>query len=188
MHRHMMKRLVAVAIVCACCACAWALPAQVANRSFGFGLSAIGQKGVLYPAETFGGMGINVSYAPFHVDWFEPSLNVEVTVGGNQNGAAFGSVRTSLGLDLFRTLHHPFGLLTTNDSLWSVGVNVGFQYEFARLEPAPLLYLSCTLIRLKDKDYWYEWVSPFMTLDCTGSDVQIDSWGIVLFRFTYLMV
>ena len=164
------------------------LPAAVSTRSLGFGLSAVGQSGLVHPDETMGGLGVSLSYAPFSIPWFEPSLQAEVTAGVTNAGFSFRSVRAGLGFDIFRTLHHPFQTMTTNPSMWSVSLNVGVQFEFDRIGEYPKLYLSCTPLKLKDKDFWYEWCSPYMTLDFSTGKTVIDSWGLVLFRFTFLFI
>lgn len=162
--------------------------AALSTRSFGYGLSAIGQSGLTHPEETMGGLGISLSYAPFSVDWFEPSLQAEVSVGVTQSGFSFRSIRASLGFDVFRTLRHPFQIMTNNPSMWSISLAAGVQFEFDRIGEYPKLYLSCTPIKLKDKDFWYEWFSPYMTLDFSSGRTVIDSWGVVLFRFSFLCI
>lgn len=164
------------------------LSAAVSTRSLGFGLSAVGQSGIARPQETMGGLGASLSYAPFSLTWFEPSLRAEVTAGVTETGFSFRSVRAGFGLDIFRTLHHPFQIMTNNPSMWSVALCVGVQFEFDRMSEYPKLYLSCTPIKLKDKDFWYEWCAPYMTLDFSNGGAVIDSWGLVLFRFTFLFV
>ncbi len=164
------------------------LHAAISTRSCGFGLSTVGQAGLVHPQETMGGLGVSLSYAPFSLAWLEPSLQSEVTAGVTETGFSFRSVRVGLNFDIFRTLHHPFQVMTANPSMWSIALAAGAQFEFDRINDAPKLYLSCTLVKLKDKDFWYEWCAPYMTLDFSDGRTVIDSWGLVLFRFTFLFV
>ncbi len=157
-------------------------------RSFGYGLSAIGKSGISHPESTMGGIGLSLAYAPFSFPWFEPSLKGEVVAGNTSSGFSLRFVRAAMGFDLFRTLRHPFSVMTNNPSAWSVSLDIGVQFDFDRMDELPKLYLACTPIKLEDKDFWYEWCAPYLTLDCSDGGVSIDSWGFVLFRFTYLVV
>ena len=115
------------------------------------------------------------------VDWsfLVPGVEINVDLSASAEGINFGGVRFSGMIDLFYLENTLFSFVSINPTLWSPSVKVGFFWD-------EKFYTTCTLevavFRFLEKDFVYEWFSPFVNFAEGG----VTSWGLNFCRFTYL--
>lgn len=148
-------------------------------RQFGFGLAKDGEK---TEDHAYGGFSASVAYEPLELTTCNPSLTFHVAVESDEDwGISVPSLGLVLNVDLFRTLHHPFGILAHNRIAWDPAVSVGGQLRLDGDETRPALYLSVSPLKFSVPDFWYEALSPFWTYSSEGW-----SWGLTVFRCTWM--
>ena len=129
-------------------------------------------------------VGFSVVIQPWEWEYCNPSLFVEGNVGTRENSLAVHDVNAGLTLTLCRLIDHPLGfLMPRNLTAYAPTVSLSAQYDFESGFPL-MLNARLSLIRLIEKDAWYEWFSPFVIINVT--DKQLDGWGVALWRFTFL--
>jgi len=123
--------------------------------------------------------GLSVYHKIMDFNFLSPGVEINLDLSASSEGIKFGGIRFSGMIDLFYLDNQVFSFVSANPTLWSPSVKVGFFwnskfYPTCTLEVAPLRFL--------EKDFVYEWFSPFINFDENG----VSSWGLTFCRFTYL--
>lgn len=126
------------------------------------------------------GVVFGLVYTPFDFQVMNPSLKAETVLAWNKTDIGFQDYRLIVNVDLVRTINHPFGFLWSNPFAWCPSIGVGIQKNS---DNRVLGYLSLSPLKFMDKDFIYEWFSPFVVLSPT-----VEQWGIVLLSFSSLVV
>jgi hypothetical protein len=156
------------------------MPLSAKTLGYGFGYYA--QTVTQDVSETSSGIELSFAYEPFLFQFCNPSLVVATAVGGNLDGeATLAYAQAFLSLDVFRTLSHPFSFVATNPIAWDPSIGVGYQWVPASRQH--LLTLSASPLKLTQKDFWYEFFSPFVSFDVSNGNIE--NWGFNLIRYTY---
>lgn len=161
-----------------------ALALSLPARSIGYGFGYYGQTNESQPDLTSSGVELSLVYKPWDFAFANPSLIAKSALGTDQSGAFLVPyLQIGLGLDVFRTIHHPFNFLAHNVIAYSPMIHVSYHADL-RQEHA-LLGLEVSPFKLVQKDFWYEVLSPFFIYDI--QEGELDSWGFNLIRFTYFL-
>jgi len=134
-------------------------------------------------SDSYGGVSIGFVWEPWERSSFNPSFLLESSFGFDQD-SHLKAPSTSLvcNVDLFRTLNHPFPYIAHNRIAYDPSVGAGVQIRYD--DPVRVaLYLTASPFKFSQPDFWYEALSPFFTYSSKGW-----SWGVALFRFTYLFL
>ncbi|AEV30493.1 hypothetical protein SpiGrapes_2736 [Sphaerochaeta pleomorpha str. Grapes] len=151
-------------------------------RTLAYGLGYYAQTVTEDEQRTNSGLEVSFVYEPFLFTVCNPALVVSAAYGKNINGnRGVPYIQAALSIDIFRTLHHPFSLIAHNPIAWDPSVSVG--YQWVPEAEQQLLYLSASPLKMSQKDFWYEFFSPFVSLDV--STKKIENWGFNLIRYTY---
>ncbi len=152
-------------------------------RSVGYGVGFYGQVVASDASLTTTGSEFSLVFQPAQFSVFNPSLLVKLPLGLDEVGSVllpYGEI--GLGIDLFKLLDHPFNFWSQNIIAYTPMVSLSYQYDFRR--NLSLASIGFSPFKLSQKDFWYEFFSPFVTYDLsTGS---LDNWGVNLIRYTYL--
>jgi len=155
---------------------------SLSARSLGYGVGFYGQNVEAEPARASSGAEFSLVYKPFLLPFLNPSLQVKNAVGTEMGGewvAPYWEVGVSV--DLIRIIDHPFNFLAHNIIAYTPSVSVAYQYDPRR--NLSLASVGFSPFKLSQKDFWYEFFSPFLTYDL-GSG-ELDSWGVNLVRYTF---
>ena len=150
-------------------------------RQFGYSLSYGGER---VKTSSYIGSSLRFVWEPFEWDHFNPSVGGEVSFGFDTKGMLrIQSNSIVCNVDLFRTLDHPFWFIAHNKIAYdpSIGIGVQVRYDGGLVRPA--LYLAASPLKFSQPDFWYEALSPFFIYSSEGW-----SWGVALFRFTYMFL
>jgi hypothetical protein len=151
-------------------------------KTLGYGLGYYAQTVTQDVQETSSGIELSLAYEPFLFQFCNPSLVVATAVGSNLDGdSTFAYVHSFLSIDVFRTLSHPFSFATINLVAWDPSIGIGYQWVPSSKQH--LLTLSASPLKLTQKDFWYEFFSPFISYDLSNGNVE--NWGFNLIRYTY---
>lgn len=155
---------------------------SLSARSLGYVVGFYGQNVEAEPARASSGAEFSLVYKPFLLPFLNPSLQVKNAVGTEMDGewvAPYWEVGVSV--DLIRIIDHPFNFLAHNIIAYTPSVSVAYQYDPRR--NLSLASVGFSPFKLSQKDFWYEFFSPFLTYDL-GSG-ELDSWGVNLVRYTF---
>jgi hypothetical protein len=151
---------------------------SLSARSFGYSLAFDGEK---TESNAFGGASLGLVWKPWEREWCNPSFSVSASLGTDmEKRFAVPSTTFAVNVDLFRTLNHPFAFVAHNKIAYDPSLTVGMQVRYDEVV-RPALYLSASPFKFSQPDFWYEALSPFGTWSSKGW-----SWGVTLFRFTFL--
>ncbi|MDX9808899.1 MAG: hypothetical protein WC129_01635 [Sphaerochaetaceae bacterium] len=174
------NRLVLIVIMLACMQLSFA-----SYRTAGYGWSVEGTAFLLQPAYSSSSGALHILLTPFDFEFLEPAMFCEVRFGIRSGSPGYLNLTAGSEISLFRMINHPFGfLMPVNKTAYAPSFSIGARWESHDAE-VPRLYMQLAWLRLLEKDAWYQWFSPFVTLDVRSG--QIDSWGIQLWRFSYLV-
>lgn len=172
-----MKKLITL-LLCLCLCFSLFAELKTSYFNLGVGLSASGRSDAVtvWTLET--------TYIPFDFDYCNPSLRAwtgaswdgKTTV--NYEGAGLG-----VSLELGRFKFNPLQFTTNNVSRWTPSVTAGVLYSKLNQEDKYSLkfYAEASIFRVSDKDFIYEWFSPFMIMN-----ENTKLWGVTIFRLTPL--
>ena len=151
-------------------------------RTLGYGLGYYAQAVTGDERRTNSGAEVSLAYEPFLFTFCNPALVVSTAFGKDLDGNRMVPyIQAALSMDIFRTLHHPFSLVAHNPIAWDPSVSIG--YQWVPDADQQLLYLSASPLKMSQKDFWYEFFSPFASMDISTG--KIESWGFDLIRYTY---
>lgn len=151
-------------------------------RTLGYGVGFYGQNVEAEPERASSGAEISLVYKPLLLPYLNPSLHVKNSVGTEMDGewvAPYWEVGVSV--DLIRIINHPFNFLAHNIIAYTPSVSVAYQYDPRR--GRSLASVGFSPFKLSQKDFWYEFFSPFLTYDLSSG--MLDSWGVNLVRYTF---
>jgi hypothetical protein len=151
-------------------------------RTLGYGLGYYALS--VEDTESASGSGAELSlvYEPFLWKAMNPSLVLSATAGKTfADEFAIPSVGIGVSVDLFRTLHHPFRFVEHNPIAWDPSVSASLQWSPQR--DKSLITFAASPFKLSQKDFWYEFLSPFVSYDL--HEGTVDSWGFDVIRYTY---
>jgi len=140
-------------------------------------------------------VGYGISGKGFAGDVEETSLSVDVTLDISERGygmvvagAGVGFSNDELGLselyvgistNTFRTIHHPFGFMFFNKTLWSP--NVAFHVFWDR--GMDVCYrIRFSPLHFEDTSFTYEFLTPFVYFD---DSFEYSGWGVELLRMGF---
>lgn len=124
-------------------------------------------------------VGISTYHKIMDCPFFSPGVEINVDLSASSKGIKFGGVRFLAMFDLFYLENKVFSSISINPTLWSPSIKVGF---FWNDEFYPNFTLEVAAFRFLEKDFVYEWFSPFVNFNEDG----INSWGLTFCRFTYM--
>jgi len=152
-------------------------------NSIGYGTGFYAQTVETPVAQSNSGGEFSLVYVPKLLPYCNPSLQVKVAVGTDQDQMwLVPYVKVGIGLDLVRTINHPFNYFTHNVTAYSP--SVGFFYQFDPQRGRSFLSIDIIPFKLMQKDFWYEFFSPFVSYDLSTG--RLDNWGVNLVRYTFL--
>ncbi|MDT4761384.1 hypothetical protein [Sphaerochaeta sp. PS] len=159
------------------------LASPLVGRSLGYGVGFYGQSIIEEEAASSSGVELSFVYQPWLLPVGNPSLIAKAVMGTDMTGKlVFPYVEFGLSVDLFRTIHHPFNLFANNVVAYDPAVSVSYHRDAEA--PSQLLSISVSPFKLSQKDFWYEFFVPSVSIDIqTG---KVASWGIALIRYTYI--
>ncbi|GEM_PF-1499056 len=160
-------------------------PASAAPSSYGY---AVSLGGVSYLSDSYpdiGSAGFSLVAAPIASTVLEPSVFLEAKFALRGDFYDIHDLNLGINLTIFKTIHHPFGfLMPINPTLYAPALQVALQHVLDK--DAPLRVVAgVSLLRLLEKDAWSEWLSPFVIINPQAK--ELEAWGIILWRFTYLV-
>jgi len=141
------------------------------DSGFGFEFSGKSDSSQLF--------GISIYHKILDWGFLVPGVEINVDLSASAEGVKFGGIRFSGMIDLFYLENSLFSFVSNNPTLWSPGVKVGF---FWNEKFYPTFTLEAAVFRFLEKDFVYEWFSPFINI----TNVGVTSWGLTFCRFTYL--
>lgn len=143
--------------------------------SLGFGIG-LGGESISGTGNT--SLSSSIYYAPLSNTILNPSLRIEADLTYSKSYFSYDASRAIIGIELFRTLKNPINKYIINNRLWAPAVEIGVE---TNRKDQICGYFALSLFKTLDKDYVYEILNPFITF----TD-KIESWGIVLFKYTPL--
>lgn len=170
-----MKRFV-ILLLCLCLS--FSLFATTSYFNFGVGSSVAGR------SDAVSVVSINVVYIPFDFDYCNPYLNLWTSVSWDgKKDFTYEYAGFGLSLELGRFKFNPLQFASNNPCPWTPSVTVGMVYNKLDKEEklTAKLYVEASIFRISDKDYTYEWFSPFVVINKNAK-----LWGVTVFRFTPL--
>ncbi len=91
----------------------------------------------------------------------------------------YSDLAVALNVELFRSMYNPFSFMQVNPGPWCPSVSLGFSTDYKKI----LGYSEISLIRIRDKDFIYEWLPVSIVFDFS----KIYSWKVDIFRYTKLL-
>lgn len=173
------RRVLVILLAMVCCG---SLFASASYFNFGVGVSLSGR------SDSVSSMSVDVAYMPFDSRLFNPVFTA--WSGASWDGRSkleFDGIGLGLSLEIGRFMWNPFQFTLSNPGPWSPSVTAGFLF-LNRAAGNVVLYLEASPFRTMDKDYVFEWFSPFVMLDVEslGQAPVHALWGVTFFRFTPL--
>jgi hypothetical protein len=154
----------------------------VTAQSFGYGVGYYGEEISDGPERLSSGMEISLAYRPWLLEYGNPSLVGKIALGTNQDKEwVIPYLQVGLHVDLVRTMNHPFNFIAHNVVAYTPALGVFYQFDPAR--ETSTFTMEASLLKLSQKDFWYEAFSPFIAFNMDKG--VVDSWGINLVRYTY---
>lgn len=176
----MKRRFLVLALIVLCLVPAFA---DASYFNMGFGVSLSGR------SDSMSCMSFDVSYVPFDSKLLNPVF--KAWVGSSWDGwspdFSFDGYGLGLTLELGRFSWNPLQFTLSNPGPWSPSLTVGFVFLHKGMEDISL-YFEASPFRTMDRDYIFEWFSPFVLLDVQslGHDPVRTLWGVTFIRFTPL--
>lgn len=173
-----MKKLLLV-LFCFCLSLSlFATGLETSYFNFGVGLAVSGR------SDATSAVSINATYVPFELNYGNPSLSAWGTASWDGKSAInFNEVGLALSVEIGNFRFNPLSFASNNPTPWAPSVTVGVLYNKVEEEKkaSPKLYLEVAIFRIKDKDYTFEWFSPFVLMN-----KEHKLWGVTVLRFTPL--
>lgn len=152
-------------------------------RTLGYGAGWYGQSVEESQGRVSSGTELSFVYKPWYLPFGNPSLTAKVAVGTDQNGDwVVPYLECGINMDILRTIKHPFNSISQNVIAYTPMISMAYQYDPMR--HMTLVSFSASPFKLSAKDFWYEFLVPFVVYD--PADMTMDSWGINLIRYTFL--
>lgn len=155
-------------------------------RSFGYGFGYYGEEKMDGPERLSSGMEVSLAYRPWLLEYGNPALVGKVAFGTDQNKEwVIPYLQLGLHIDLVRTTNHPFNFIAHNVVAYTPAL--GFFYQVDPARDISTFTVEASLLKLSQKDFWYEVLSPpFIAFNMEKG--VVDSWGgINLVRYTYFI-
>jgi len=124
-------------------------------------------------------VGMSIYHKIGDLSFLSPGVEINADLSVSSKGIKFGGIRLSGMLDLFYLENKVFSFISTNPTLWSPSVKVGVFWDYQFYSTVTL---EVAVFRFLEKDFIYEWFSPFVNFDDNG----VNSWGLTFCRFTYM--
>ena len=176
-----MKRRIVIAVLVVVCI----LP-MLADSSYfnlGVGVSLSGR------SDSVSSMTLDVAYVPFDSKLLNPVFKAwsGASWDGHDSGFSFDGLGLGLCLEIGRFSWNPLQFTLSNPGPWSPSLTAGFVFLHQGIGGISL-YFEASPFRTMDKDYVYEWFSPFVLLDMQSLGLAAVNylWGVTFFRFTPL--
>jgi len=147
--------------------------------NFGVGVSLSGR------SNSVSSMSLEVVYTPFDFHLFNPSL--KAWSGASWDGydsLSFNGVGAGITLEIGRFMKNPLQFTLSNPGPWAPSLSAGVVFFDQYFEDIAALYLQASPFRTLDKDYMFEWFSPFVFIGFGESQQTL--WGVSFFKFTPL--
>jgi len=159
------------------------LAAPLFSVSLGYGVGYVGETTFANASgDATSGAELTFVYKPWNSVVFNPALVGGTSVGSDGNGnLAVPYIRVGCTFDVLRTFHHPFAFTSPNVIAYTPSINVSYLYDPDGHQS--LLMLEASPFKLSDKDFWYEFFSPYVSIDPIAK--SLETWGINLIRYTY---
>jgi hypothetical protein len=151
----MRKVLVTVLLLVLC--------SSLSAQTLGYGVGFYGQNVEAEPERASSGAEVSLVYKPLLLPYLNPSMHVKTSVGTEMDGewvAPYWEV--GMTVDLIRIINHPFNFLAHNIIAYTPSVSVAYQYDPRR--DLSLASVGFSPFKLSQKDFWYEFFSPFLTM------------------------
>ncbi len=153
-------------------------------RSFGYGFGYYGEEVVDGPERLSSGMEVSLAYRPWLLKYGNPSLLGKIALGTDQDKEwIVPYLQAGLNIELVRTTQHPFNFIAHNVVAYTPAV--GFFYQLDPAREVSTFTVEASLLKLSQKDFWYEFLSPFISFNMEKG--VVDSWGVNLVRYTYFI-
>lgn len=173
-----MKKIL-ILLLCLCLSFSlFATELKTSYFNFGVGTSVAGR------SDAVSVVSINAVFIPFDFDYFNPYFDVWTSVSWNgSKDVKYEYAGFGLSLEIGRFNFNPLQFASNNPCPWTPSVTVGMVYNKLNKEEklTPKLYVEASVFRICDKDYTYEWFSPFVIIN-----ENTKLWGVTVFRFTPL--
>jgi hypothetical protein len=151
----------------------------------GYGWSVGGTAPLVSADAAYSSIGLGLVMQPFGWKHFDPAVRADLSIATVGSVLVLHDLSAGVELTVLRTLQHPFGfLMPTNLTAYAPAVSLDLQWRLRHPE-AVYLSVGLSLLRLSEKDAIYTWVSPFVTFNLDAK--TMDSWGVTLWRFSYLV-
>lgn len=161
------------------------LSTPLLSRSLGYGLGYYGEEIMDSSERVSSGVEVSLAYRPWLLEYGNPSLVGNIALGTNQDKEwVIPYLRLGLDIELLRTTKHPFNFIAHNVVAYTPTVGFFYQLDPMR-ESSTFFTVEVSLLKLSQKDFWYEFFSPFISFNL--NEGVVDSWGINLVRYTYFL-
>ena len=152
-------------------------------RSLGYSVGFYGQSGFADENQASSGVELSLVYQPWSRPIANPSVFVRGSFGTDMAGLfVVPYYEMGVSVDVFRTINHPFNFLANNIVAFNPAVSLAYHWKPG--QEGHYVSFGISPFKISEKDFWYEFFSPFVSLDLDTRTV--DSWGINLVRYTYL--
>ncbi len=166
-----MKKLLIVLLCLCLCFSLFATGLKTSYFNFGVGLSVSGR------SDSVSSVTLDAVYVPFDFSYCNPSLLAWTTASWDgAKSFSFGEFGFGLSLELGRFDFNPLQFTSNNPNPWAPSVTLGLVYN-----KEINLYVEASIFRVIDKDYMFEWFSPFAVIN---KDYKL--WGVTIFKYTPL--
>ena len=172
----MKRKILLVFLVLLCVAPLFALETSYFN--FGVGVGLYGR------SDSVSSMLLDVTYVPFDFDYCNPIFKAWTGASWDgHKGFSFDGIGTGITLEIGRFMWNPLQFTLSNPGPWAPSVTAGVVFLHKSLDAAAF-YLEVSPFRTLDKDYMFEWFSPFVLI--RFGEMKPALWGVSFFRFTPL--
>ncbi|MDN5333091.1 MAG: hypothetical protein PWP59_353 [Sphaerochaeta sp.] len=160
------------------------LSTPLLSRSLGYGLGYYGEEIMDGPERVSSGVEVSLAYQPWLLEYGNPSLVGKVAFGTDQDKEwIIPYLQAGLNIDLVRTMNHPFNVIAHNVIAYTPAI--GLFYQMDPMRESSSFTVEMSPLKLSQKDFWYEFFSPFISFNL--DEGVVDSWGITLVRYTYFV-
>lgn len=175
MRKNAIKVFLITLLLSLCCFSVFATNTSYFN--LGVGVAVSGR------SDSVTSVALDVTYAPFDFKLFNPFFRTwsSLSFNGKQQ-ILFDGLGIGVSLEIGRFKWNPLQFTLSNPGPWSPKLTAGFVFWNDCLEDSVALYFEASPFRTLDKDYMFEWFSPFVLIGIGGSRQIL--WGVSFFRFT----